>query len=451
MILRLAGAPPVTSNLETPLIRFWNNLTALQAAAVISALILTIGAIVEYWDKLKLLASLLLKWTLRKSTPFDRCVFRKLLLHSIGPILVVLGIAGEVIFEGRTFVVEDRQEEQSRKIVGSLRDKAGQAETKAQSALDESSLAETKANVAATTASSAETLAGKAQQNAGAVAKQADELNHDLLTTKTQLATVDAKREELEKSLNDLAVCNAPRVILRWFLGPEPATGTITVPGSVTVTGTGNGTPKTYADPLKPMAGQTVFIEFVPEAEARRAAFNIAQVLIEAKWNVHDPLKVVDGLADGVSVQPAEPARVPNGQLPNVPLYWSATQVAEKLVDFLHSYNWQAARGWPIDAQGNMIHDENILPAGSIRIQIGLYPPAVNISPPAEKELASRVEALKKQRQEVDAEVQRQREERLAKLPPETQQELRQAMAESDAKLKNAASNGPCQVLNPPF
>src|ERR1700691_1506227 len=104
--------------------RFWNNLTALQTAAVVSALVLTIGAIVEYWYKLKLLALLVLKWILRKSTAFDRCAFRRLLFHSIGPILVVLGIAGEVVFEGRTFVVEDRQEEQARKAVGTVTEQA---------------------------------------------------------------------------------------------------------------------------------------------------------------------------------------------------------------------------------------------------------------------------------------------------------------------------------------
>jgi hypothetical protein len=37
---------------------------------------------------------------------------------------VVLGIAGEVVFEGKAFILEDRQEEQARKIVGSLREKA---------------------------------------------------------------------------------------------------------------------------------------------------------------------------------------------------------------------------------------------------------------------------------------------------------------------------------------
>lgn len=100
----------------------WNNLSFLQAAAVVSALVLTVGAILEYRHQLKLIALLTAKWVCRKSTPLDRCVFRRLLVHSFGPILVVLGIAGEVVFEGRTFVVEDKQEEQARKIVGSLQD-----------------------------------------------------------------------------------------------------------------------------------------------------------------------------------------------------------------------------------------------------------------------------------------------------------------------------------------
>lgn len=114
----------LASSALSPFIWLWNDLTALQWAAVISALVLTAGAIVEYRHQMKLLAFLALKWILRKSTPFDRCAFKRLLLHSIGPILVVIGIGGEVIFEGRTFVVEDRQEEQAQAIVGSLQGKA---------------------------------------------------------------------------------------------------------------------------------------------------------------------------------------------------------------------------------------------------------------------------------------------------------------------------------------
>jgi hypothetical protein len=99
---------------------FWNSLTALQAAAVVSALVLTMGAVIEYGEKIKHLALLTLKWIFRKSTPFERCVLRKIAMHSFGPILVVLGIAGEVVFEGRTFIVEDRQEEQSKQKVSQL-------------------------------------------------------------------------------------------------------------------------------------------------------------------------------------------------------------------------------------------------------------------------------------------------------------------------------------------
>lgn len=104
--------------------RFWNSLVAQEVAAVVSALVLAIGAVIEYWSKIKLLTLLALKWILGRSTPFDRCTFRKLFIHSVGPILVVLGIAGEFVFEGRTFVLGYRQEQQSETAVTSLREKA---------------------------------------------------------------------------------------------------------------------------------------------------------------------------------------------------------------------------------------------------------------------------------------------------------------------------------------
>jgi hypothetical protein len=77
--------------------------------------------------------------------------------------------------------------------------------------------AATSAKTAREEAEAANGAAGKAQQNAGDVAKQADELSRELLAAKTQLATVDAKRAELEKSLRNFAVCTAPRVIPDWL------------------------------------------------------------------------------------------------------------------------------------------------------------------------------------------------------------------------------------------
>jgi hypothetical protein len=103
---------------------FWNSLIAQEIAAVVSALVLAIGAVVEYWPKINALTLLALKWILRKTTPFDRCAFRKLLVHSVGPILVVVGIGGEFIFEGRTFVLSNRLEQKGENDVAALKERA---------------------------------------------------------------------------------------------------------------------------------------------------------------------------------------------------------------------------------------------------------------------------------------------------------------------------------------
>jgi hypothetical protein len=405
----------------SPFIRFWNNLTALQAAAVVAALVLTIGVIVEYWYKLKLLAFLLLKWILRKATPFDRCVFKRLLLHSTGPILVVLGIAGEVVFEGRTFVVEDRQEEQARKIVGSLSEKAGQAETKAQSAFDKSSLAETKADTAGT-------AAGKAQQKEGDVARQADELNRELLATKTQLATVEAKRAELEKSLVNLAICNAPRVIPLWSINTP-----------------GNAVTKTAVDALKPHAGWQFVIEYVPlDAEARRAAANVAGALEGAGWKMAKASQM-DGIDDGVEVRAyfnrkAEPQEWG--------LHVNSQEAADTLVDFLHSYNWEVKSGWASDT------DTDIPPNG-IKIRVGLYPAVSYVSPPGAKDLAAAIAQFEQERQKMTKQMEEkelEREEEMLKhLTPQqaAEHKARMEQRKEERKLWTERYSGPCEPLTP--
>jgi hypothetical protein len=198
------------------------------------------------------------------------------------------------------------------------------------------------------------------------------------------------------------------------------------------------------------MAGQMVFIEVVPDAEARRAALNILQTLLNAQWNVQKPLTFVDGLADGVSVQPSVPTFTASakGEIPNMSPYWYASDVAEKLLDFLHSYNWQAVRGWPTDPQGKLIRDERVLPAGAIRIQVGLYPPAVYVSPPGQKEFTSAMAEMRREQEKVAAESKRKLEEQ---LPPDVRKRFQQRNEEWEAKIRNQTSNGPCQVLNPLF
>ncbi len=342
-----------------------------------------------------------------------------------GLIIVVIGVSGEWWFGAKLEGAHNAMHRFDMALLKAAQQQAGDAEISAKGAA-------VAASEAKSSAKGAQGASDTALRQSNAVSKRADELTSNLAATGKQLESVDANRAELEKSLTNLAVCSAPRVISPWL------------------TSSGIGAAKSYVDPLRPMAGQMVFIEVVPDEEARRAALNIAGTLADARWDVQKPIKLVDGLADGVSVQTSVPALTGNG-IPNMAPSWHASDVAEKLRDFLHSYNWQATRGAPRDAQGKTIHDEKILPVGAIRIQIGLYPPTMYVNPPGRKELTSRFEEVKREQEKAEAELKRKREARWATLPPEDRQKLQQKYAEIEAKIKSETSNSPCQVLSPLF
>jgi hypothetical protein len=400
----------------------WEHLLPLFTAAV------ALGVAMELWviwhERRGDMEAWALAYFLGTHRLPSRPSMAKFIIELVSVLLITLGIVGEL---GVGIKVTS--------INGTLRGKSAELRSKSDQLLalvtQQAGDAATSAKVAHNEAGDAATAAGKAQQKAGSVAKQADELNRELLATKTQLSTVDAKRAELEKSLINLAVCNAPRVISGLFF----------MSGKVET--------ESYVDRLRPMAGQLVFIEFIPDAEAHRAAVSIANTLTDAHWKLQEPPKSVDGLADGVSVQPSVPTFT-GGKFPDdMSPYRRGTEAAEKLVDFLHSYNWQAASRSPTDAQGKLFRDEKVFPAGAIRIQVGLYPPAVYVSPPAQKEFASHLEEMKQEEEKAQAEIQRKQEEQMATLPPELRQKLQQSAAEWDAKVKSLTSTGPCQVLNP--
>jgi hypothetical protein len=87
----------------------WSNMGFLEFASGLSTLILIIGAVIEEWQKLIILARLTLRMILLRSNSFERCTLKKLAIHSIGPILVIAGIVGELAFETRAFMVGDEQ------------------------------------------------------------------------------------------------------------------------------------------------------------------------------------------------------------------------------------------------------------------------------------------------------------------------------------------------------
>jgi hypothetical protein len=365
-----------------------------------------------------------------------------------------------------------RTNELSGNVIGSLGDKADEADTKAKKSIEDSSTALSQAKDALTKSGEAEDSSGRAEDKAekakiatsGAMIvaqtahTEANSVPQEIGKAAEQLRQVEGEAQKTKSDLMNLALCSAPRVISNWFLigGNVFADNKGSDPRQVAEAAPGNS--KSYVDSLLPMAGQMVFIEVIPnDPEARRAALEIARTLADAQWNVQKPLRLVDGLKDGVSVQPSlSRFTAPNGGIPNMYPYWHASDVAEKLLDFLHSYNWQAASGLPTDPQGQLIRDEKVLPVGAIRIQIGLYPAAVYVTPPGQKEFASRMEEQKREREKGEAESKRRREEQLAKVlamapTPEIRKRLQAQNEEWEARIKNETSTGPCQVLNPDF
>jgi hypothetical protein len=313
-------------------------------------------------------------------------------ISAVGFLLVTIGVVGEGIFEGKLGIADTSIREKDEKTAQDAGDAAARAQQSAEAAVKDAVLANKEA--------------GKAQQKTGDVEKQADKLNRELLAAKTQLATVDAKRAELEKSLIDLAVCNAPRVIPLWSMSG---------PGTVR---------KAAVDPLRPHTGWQFIIEYVPfDAEARRAAANVAEALEGAGWKMVKASQV-DGIDDGVEVRAYFNRKAG-------PQEWSlhvkSQEAVYTLIDFLHSYNWEVKSGWAPDT------DTDIPPNG-IKIRVGLYPAVSYVSPPATKELAVVIAQLEKDkekmRQQQEAERQKRDEKFLEHLTPEQRNSYRARVEE---------------------
>jgi hypothetical protein len=145
----------------------WNSAGFLEAASAISTLVLIVGAVIEEWPKLTKIAVLVAKVLLLRSVEFERCLLKRLLIHSFGAILVVAGIVGELIFETRTFIVEDRE-------TTALQIEAGNAKKSAEGA----------ANALTT-----------ANERLTAIETRADMLNERLVATTTE---ADALSDQIE-------------------------------------------------------------------------------------------------------------------------------------------------------------------------------------------------------------------------------------------------------------
>jgi len=347
-------------------------------------------------------------------------------LEVLGWILIVVGVIGEGAFEGATSVADGLLQDFGNILLTATQKQAGDAQTSAEVAAGAATVANREADVARRSSSIALSTAKNAGQETAQLTRANAELSRNITTTAAKLQAVEAKRAELEKSLENLAICNAPRVLTFWRMD--------------------NGK-KTSLDALKPFAGRQAIIEAVPDSEARRAAGYVLEALKEAGWSVSGTIK--DGLKDGVEVNPYLVTNFDQEQNKELSSQWQQESQAEEganaVVDFLQSSNWQARRQYPLDTP-------EAIPPGGIRVRVGLYPAIPFIAPPADTEFAGRVKQLRQEMDAYRANFRKKREEEILKNATPEQAARFRAMEDEEEKKDQEREKrqvGPCQPLAP--
>lgn len=345
----------------------------------------------------------------------------------LGWMFVFAGVAGELVAEAFVSKVDAIIQTFNDVLLVDTQGKTALANRQAGDAKESAGSAKTSAVQAATAASFAISQSGAARQQANVIRGELEDTSRELSMLRSDEQGLDSEVQKRRAELTNLAVCTAPRIIPFWSTAG-----------------------KTSLDPLRPYAGRVAIIEFLPDAEARRAALNIAGALSRAKWTIKS-LRTVDGLRDGVEVQPYQPPREEVQQ--KIAFTWQADELADALIDFLQSFNWNATFGWPVDNDGKMIGDDNIIPPGAVRIQVGLYPAVTYVGPPGSEELNAALAELNKAKEIALEKIESQEIEREGTLDPELRRRAQEARKRSEADRERILkrSRGPCQPLTPPL
>jgi hypothetical protein len=236
--------------------------------------VVVVGLIVEYRTQLIALVGLLWQYA-KKRSPLNWAILGTTLLGIAGGALVTVGVTGELWIEFSESRTETELAVDNGKLTGGLGQlvtdakrnadaasvTADKANRKAMAASSEADAAKTESGIAKTNSGEAKNAAASALSLAGSVQTKVDEASAQLTQVNTKAKELGTEVSKTKTELTGLAVCNAPRVIT----------------DGIAVDQTGR---KTYVDALLPMAGQKVFIEYVPfDGEARRAALSIANAL----------------------------------------------------------------------------------------------------------------------------------------------------------------------------
>jgi hypothetical protein len=327
------------SALEGAISKLERSLNSLGGWLVFFTLLVVIGLILEYAEDLKdLITKRPFKW--------------KLLGAMVGALLITAGVAGELVVEYRASRVETELRTANEKVIAMLNQKAGDAQVSADKAANS-------ADRANSSAKKANDEAGTAEKRAEEIGRQADELRGKTSDLANGLAESQNTELAERKKVLDLESSLAPR-ILGFQIGP------------------GN---KTSFDELTPFAGTQVMFEVLTDAEARRAAQEIGNVLHFAGWNVTGTVSNSElhiGFFDGVSIWYEQPEFLP-GFSAEQRARWEAgercAKAAEALAAYLLSKNWKsmarAYRGAPGIRIPNIEHE---IPPNTLVIAVGFKP-----------------------------------------------------------------------------
>jgi len=249
-----------------------------------------------------------------------------------------------------------RTNELSGSVIGSLGDKAAEADRKAEKAISDSSAAFSQATDALTRAGKAEESLGKAENEAKSARTtassalilaqgartEADSFEHNLGVAQNQLTDLSADIVKESATRKELADALSPREL--WIIGYTDKTSNI--------------------DKLKALSGMKAFIEVIPDFEAETAASELSHILKASCWQVvtnisPDPETILPGVEVDVSLQPDNKDGTDSG------MWHLAMFRAETLEAFLLQNNWEENFGW--SERGEMGLD-------SIKIRVGYKP-----------------------------------------------------------------------------
>jgi hypothetical protein len=165
----------------------------------------------------------------------------------------------------------------------------------------------------------------------------------------------------------------------------------------------------------------------------------------------------VGDLKDGVEVIPWNPPELgerglslPDSEVKlnhNLALLRAASSAADAIVDWLHSFSWQATRSQAPNPD---------IPSDAVEIKVGLYPAVQYVAPPGEKVFSDLDAASNKKRGEarekMEAERDQKFEEMIRSRTPKRAEEARRARENSRAfekQLEERYFSQPCRLVNP--